>query len=275
MSLPRSAVLAAWTGAVIAGRADVADAVAAVTGDGEHDVVRAEVDETLLAATGLTLPDPAYLSDLLVLLRAAAETAPPTVRVAMPAPGDALGLPRATGLLGWACDAGEAVIIERIAIGPQPWGMALVPEVTEFGSELEPGVSVSWQVWTTEGEASGARPYDAPGSVAEADLGLRTALHDVTRTLERLEVAAWRPPDEDALAAITAAGQLPPLPSTLAGRSRAMLASAAQVLAIVAAAAAEPGGAVTGHQIGRRAQELTGAARAARRAIEAAVNFPA
>ncbi len=270
MSLPRSAALAAWIGAVVAGRVSAADAVTAVVDEEVHETVFQHVETELIATTGLALPDPGYLFDLFVLVTAIAEQVPPVVRVVLPAPGDALGVPRGRGLLGWACDAGECVVIDTATAASAPWGLALVPDVTTFGSVEDEGVRVTWNLWTTRGDP--AAP--ALSSVAEADLSLRTVLHDVTRSLERLDVATWRRGDGPSMAEVAAAAHLPPLPDTLSTRSRSLLMSASEVLAIVDAATGDDGGAVTGHEIGRRADALVGARRAARRAIEAAVNLP-
>lgn len=274
MSLPRSVPLAAWTAAVLAGRAGVTDAVAAVVGDEDHTVTWAPADPAGPApeeAFGHPVPDPAYLSDLLVLLSTAADShgaSPPQVRVALPAPGDTAGLPPAPGLLGHACDAGECVVVTDVAGPAGPFHVVAVPDVTVFGTEVDPGYRVAWTVVVT------ARPappgaVTSPASVAEADLELRVAMRDVTRELERLDVAAWsgtgRPGRPE---------PLPPLPDAFSARSRHLLASAAQVLDIVDAARHDPGGTVSGYESGRRDAALGAVHRTARRAAEAAVNLP-
>jgi hypothetical protein len=217
------------------------------------------------------VPEPAFLSDLLVLVSAAAEAAAPRVRVALPVPGDAAGLPPAPGLLGHACDAGECLVVEDLRGGPDgPFHLAAVPDVAAFGSEVEPGHRVTWTVFVTGRPApTGASPV--PASVAEADLELRIALRDVTRELERLDVAAW--PASAGVRPVPAAA-LPPLPDSFGPRARHVLSSASQVLDIVEAAREHPGGAVTGHELTARATALGRAHRAARRAVEAAVNLP-
>jgi hypothetical protein len=268
--------LAAWTAAVLAGRAGVGDAEAAVAGDEEHTVAWAPPDPagpTAEEAFGHGVPDPAYLADLLVLLSTAADragAASPRVRVALPAPGDAAGLPPAPGLLGHACDAGECVLVENV-LGPAGlFQVVVVPDVAVFGTDVDPGYQVTWTVVVTSRSA----PPGAVGpgiSVAEADLELRLAMRDVTRELERLAVAAW---PTGAAERRPAPGPLPPLPDAFSVRARHLLGSAAQVLDIVDAAREDPGGAVSGYESGRREAALAAVRRAARRALEAAVNLP-
>ncbi|MGF1648663.1 MAG: hypothetical protein ACFCVF_17335 [Kineosporiaceae bacterium] len=276
MSLPRSVPLAAWTAAVLAGRAGVADAVAAVVGDEEHTVTWGPADPAGPAveeAFGHPVPDPAFLSDLLVLLSGdGAGGGPARVRLALPVPGDATGLPPAPGLLGHACDAGECVVVEDVPGPAGPFHVVAVPDVTVFGTDVDPGYQVTWTGFVT------ARPappgaVTPPVSVAEADLELRLATRDATRELERLAVAAWSAGSSPA-GRRGRPGPLPPLPDAFSARSRQLLGSAAQLLAIVDAARDDPGGAVTGYETGRRDAALNTVRRAARRAVEAAVNLP-
>jgi hypothetical protein len=96
-------------------------------------------------------------------------------------------------------------------------------------------------------------------------------MRDVTRELERLAVAAW---PTGAAERRPAPGPLPPLPDAFSVRARHLLGSAAQVLDIVDAAREDPGGAVSGYESGRREAALAAVRRAARRALEAAVNLP-
>jgi hypothetical protein len=275
VSLPRSAALAAWLAAVLADRAAVGDAVSAVVRDEAHEVTWAPTGPRALAmeaAAGHPVPDPAYLSDLVVLVSAAAETARPAVRVALPAPGDAAGLPAVPELVGHACDAGECVVVEGLGGPTGTYHLATVPDVTTFGSEAEPGYRVTWTVWASRTPPqSGA--VGAAVSVAEAHLELRLALREVATELERLDVAAWSP-RRRAVSRRPRPTDLPPLPDTFGPRARSLLASAADILTIVEAAVAEPGGTVSGHEVDARAAALTRVHRAARRAVEAAVNLP-
>ena len=135
MTLPRSALLAAWAGAVAAGRAGAADALQAVADDDEPHQV--EPAPGFVAPAGLPLPDPGYLSDLLVLLAAAGEGAPVTVRCVLPVPGDVRGVPGPHELLAAAVGAGECVVVEGLPDGTAGRAsVALVPEVDLAGGRV-------------------------------------------------------------------------------------------------------------------------------------------
>ncbi|MGJ7441710.1 hypothetical protein [Aquipuribacter sp. MA13-6] len=265
MTIPRSALLAAWAGAVAAGRARVGDALDAVAGDDEPHQV--EPAPGFTAPASLPVPDPGYLSDLLVLLAAAGERAPVGVRCVLPVPGDVLGVPGPADLQAAAVAAGECVVVDGLPGGDG--SLALVPEVEEFGPVDDVGVHVRWQAH---------RATPVPGtplatSVAEADMAFRLALAEATTVLEGLDLQSWRP---DATAGLRRGrdsdGQ--PLPPTLGPRSLRLLTRAERVLAIVEAAEADHGGVVTGWEAGRRSASLVELSRATRAAVVAAVSLP-
>ncbi|MFC3687592.1 hypothetical protein [Aquipuribacter hungaricus] len=268
MTLPRSALLAAWAGAVAAGRARTADALLAVAGEDEPHMVDPAPGFT--APASLPVPDPGYLSDLLVLLGAAGEGSPVHVRCVLPAPGDVLGVPGPAGLRAAAVDAGECVVVEGLADGSGGrTALALVPEVEEFGPAGDVGVHVRWQAWHAE---------PVPGSplatsVAEADMAFRLALGEATTDLESLQLSSWRP---DATAGLRGRGGVAqqPLPPTLGPRSLRLLDRAEKVMAILAVAEGDHGGAVTGWEAGRRSASLAELSRATRAAVAAAVSLP-
>ena len=257
LDLPRSVRLALWGTAVLTGGAQVAAAVEAVRTDDEpHDV---EVDEASLPGVADLATD---LGGLLEQLRAAGV---PGLRAVLPAPGDPLGLPGPSGFNLAALEAGECVLTEPPAQGPW-WG--LVPQITPFGSEWEPGTLVSWRV---HGITS-RRVTDVIG-VAEAERALREAMRDATEELSRLDVARWREDAADRLAAVRS-GALGPkvLPPTTPPRCVQVLATAARVRAIVALASEDDGAAVTGDEAVRRAQALRDLDTVCRRAMAAAAN---
>jgi hypothetical protein len=106
LELPRSALLTAWGSAVLDGRVGVATAVRAITGgDGPH-MVRAE-DRSGLAA--MDLPE------LLVALREARVRG---LRLVLPVPGDALGLPGPADFNRAALEAEECVLTEPVRRPP-------------------------------------------------------------------------------------------------------------------------------------------------------------
>jgi hypothetical protein len=276
LELPRSALLTAWGAAALDGRVGVATAVRAVTGDdGPHTVAAA--DRSSVTATDL--------SELLVALRAAPVRG---LRLVLPVPGDALGLPGPAEFNRAALEAGECVLTEPVPAGgsaggvaggsaagegsrvaggdPPAWG--LVPEVTTYGSVWEPGHLVTWRV-----RRVAPRRVTDVGSVREAERELREAMREATEALARLDVARWR---EDAAARVAGVrdGGLPAgaLPPGTPPRCVQVLATAARVHAIVALAGEDDGAAVSGWEAQRRAQALRGLEAVARRAVVAAVN---
>jgi hypothetical protein len=279
LHLPRSARLAAWGTALLADAADPTAALRAVTGDDEpHTVVagvspagggapeprRAPWDDPALTATGAVpdLPPGAGLVDLFALLVKGGAT---TMRLVLPAAGDVLGLPGPPWFNELALEAGECVLVEG---GDAPGALALVPEVTEFGSAAEPGAMTTWHVYGVRAP----RVTDL-GSVAEADLELRHALDAATRELARLDVARWREDAADRLASIRDGGVEPGLlPATTPPRCLRVLATAARVQAIVELAAEDDGGSVSGYEASARTDALRDLERVSRRAVVAAVN---
>jgi hypothetical protein len=267
VTIPRSALLAAWAGAVAAGRARAADALTAVVGADEPHEVRHAPGFT--APASLPLPDPGYLSDLLVLLGAVGERAPVTVRCVLPVPGDVRGVPGPPDLIAAAVGAGEAVVVDGLPDGADGRSsVALVPEIEEFGPAGDVGVLVRWYVHAAEPLVGSP----VATSVAEADMAFRLALAEATDDLERLQLSSWR---ADATAGLRAREDEDgrPLPPTLAPRSLRLLGRAERVLAIIEAAEADHGGAVTGWEAGRRSAHLAELSRATRAAVVAAVSL--
>jgi hypothetical protein len=276
LALPRSARLAAWGTAVLADAADPLAAIRAVTGDDEpHAVAAGEPDDpaapapapwddpaTTATAAVPELPPNAGLVDLFAVLVTLGATG---LRLVLPSPGDVLGLPGPPWFNEVALEAGECVLV------PLPEGrgtLALVPQVTEFGSEAEPGAMVTWHVF-------GVRTPRAAdlGGIAEADQELRSALDRATRELARLDVARWRDDAAERLALIRDGGVEPGLlPPTTPPRCLRVLATAARVRAIVELAAEDDGGSVTGYEAGARIEALRDLERVSRRAVVAAVN---
>lgn len=267
MTLPRSALLTAWGAAVAAGRVAAADAVRAVGGQDEPHTLVGQDD--WMAPVELPVPEPGYLSDLMVLLAAAGERRPLQVRCVLPAPGDVLGVPGPPALVGAAAEAGECVVLQGL-LGPDgPEAVGLVPEVEAFGSADDTGHQVTWRLW----RASTAPVPSVVGSLAEADMTLRVALRDATTALERLDVASWRDDVVSGLRSTADTGHVR-LPRTVDARAVRVATSAERVLDIVGAAALDHGGTVSGWESAKRADALGGVARAARAALAAAVSLP-
>jgi len=168
--LPRSARLAAWGTAVLASGVEVSLAVQAVTADDEPHEVHAEIE----VGAVLGLPAKGGLSDLLLTL---VRHGAPSLSVALPAPGDLLGLPGPPAFNTAALDAGECVLV---GAGPGP-AIGIVPKVTEFGSIYEPGAMVSWQAYAvgrrrvTDPPRTAAGPPSGPSGPSGTDQPIRSA----------------------------------------------------------------------------------------------------
>jgi hypothetical protein len=267
LDVPRSARLAAWGSAVLAGQVDQARAVRAVVRDDEPHSVEDPDGCVLPPATAVADGTPG-VADLLDGLRAHGAQG---LRAVLPAPGDALGLPGPSGFNARALDAGEAVLTARPVVrsaGAWATSAGAVPLVEAFGSRWEPGALVTWRVQRVE-----PRRVDDLGSLGEADRMLRDALREVTDELSRLDVARWREDAAESIAAIQD-GDLAPdaLPPTASARSVRVLGTAARLRAIVDLAVLDDGAAVTGYEATRRATALRGLDGVARRAMVAAVN---
>ncbi len=243
VDLPRSVLLALWLGAR---RAAPGAAALAVQADDEPHLVQ---------TAGGTVPLAAWLTS----------AAPDELSAPLPAPGEPgpVGPPHA----GEVAAAGEALLMCTAGRCEVLW-----PQVTRFGSALEPGHQVVWHV---------APVPDWRGAVlaqvglrGEAERALRDGLRDATQALVDLDVARWRPDVAEDLAAlrdgVPAAGRLP---AGLDGPRLRVLAQAARLRAIVALARQDAGGAVTVFATDQRSTALREVDRAARRALTAAATW--
>jgi len=237
-------VLALWLGATPARDLPTA-ALRGLQGDDEpHEVLDTTTDERLpLAEARRTWPS----GDLDVV-------------ALVPAPGDASGVP--ASVAGAALEARELVLVRS-----RDRAFALIPQVTAFGSALEPGHLVTWH--RTEVD-DWLLPVQALGSLEDADRGLRRGLADVTDALVRLDVAHWDDEHAERVVALRDAA-LPTwrLPDRLDPRRARILASAARLRAIVDLATRDDGGAVNLWQADQRAAALHDVDRLARRALAA------
>jgi hypothetical protein len=248
LEIPRSARLAAWGTAWLQGRTSTGGVVRAVTGDDEpHRVEPAD------------LVPSADLEGLLTALREAGVSA---LRVVLPVPGDPLGLPGPPAFNTAALDAGECVV----ASSGSAWGA--VPEVTEFGSEWEPGHLVTWQVRPV----AESRHLGADG-LADAERALKEGLLEATSRLTRLDVAALGPDAAEELRRLRRA-EIPPgiLPAGTPARSLQVLSTAGRLRAVLSLAARDDGAAVNVFEAQERARTLRELDVVCRHAVVAAVN---
>lgn len=252
LHLPRSVLLALWLAPDLDGApARPADLLHAVQGDDEpHHVVTDGGGPVPLAqaVVAWTTEGPTEATALVL------------------APGDAGGAPASVSAA--AIEAGECLLLRT---GTRSW--AAVPDVTAFGSALEPGHLVTWHLTEVDDWRLAAQARN--GSLQDADRELRQGLITVTEALVRLDVARWHDEDADLVAALRE-GALPHwrLPPHLDGRRARILASAARLRGIVALATRDDGGAVSLWQADQRSAALRDVDRMSRRAMAAAVTFP-
>ena len=216
-----SALLAIWLGAVRAGVASPDDLAKMVRGDDPRHLV-------------VGLDDVLELHELPSSLTG-------QVSLALPVPGDPVGLGGPASFNLAAMETGEAVVV-----GP----VGLVP--------VEDARTV---VWT-------AHPADPVPWVDERETAaeLRLALADVTRRLVDLEVADWQPDIPDLLLNLRHRAPLP-LPPGYDARRIETTERAVLCLDILELARSGEGGAVSAYEMDRRRAALDELGRAARRAL--------
>lgn len=243
--LPRSARLAAWATSWLDGRAELSDVVDRTRGDDEPHTVVDLPD----------LPGEVQLGTALESLRTAGATG---FVVTLPAPGDPVDLAGPPDTNAEAIDAGEAVLVLGI-------NRALVPDITTFGPPGDEGHLVTWRVLPAE-------PPRRDGSLAEADRDLTTAVRAAAGTLADLDVAGWRPEAAAILDEVRSPQPAAPLPHGFPPRAQAVAATGMRLLAVVRFALEDDGGAVHAAGASARAAALRPLERAARHAVQAAVN---
>lgn len=250
---PRSALLAAWGSAWLAGDATLDEAVERVGG---HDDAH--------AVTGLAVDD-LTLERAVPRLRADGAT---RLRLVLPAPGDPLGLPGPGPFTSAALDAGEGVL----AVREDGSGLGLVPTVTAHGSALDG--TVTTVLWTAFRLAA-VPPWPGP-YLPEADHDLRQGVVQVASALRDLDVARWRPELADALRDLRAAARAglddDELPGVFPVRAREVLVRSRSLAAVLELAAPDSGGAVDTREAVAREAQLRELARLVRRARVAAYN---
>jgi len=219
--LPVSALLCAWLEAVRTGRAGPDDLEETVRGGDPRHLVAG-------------LPDVVELHEL----PAAVAAAP---RLALPVPGDLVGLGGPPALNLAALEAGQAVVVGAVG---------LVPEVDAR--------TVVWRV-----HEAAPVPYT---DERETAIALREALSRVTSRLVDLDVASWQPEIPDLLMNLRKRPPLP-LPPGTGPRRVETVERAVLCLEIVRLARGSEGGAVSTSEVGRRREALNELDRAARRAL--------
>lgn len=236
--LPDSVLFALWYSAWAAGQVSLDDARDGVVGgDGAHDVVG--------------LPDQAEPVPAIVALGRLRGEGATTAGVALPVPGDPLGLAGPAAFNSEALDAGEAVLLSGTGLG------------------LVPARAGSGVVWRCLPALTAPQVPDLP----EADTGLRAAVLRAGDELARMDVARWRPEVADELVSLRRATELP-VPAGMAPRAQRLLALALRCRGIVELALGDDGGALTAAEADARRASLAPLDRAARRGVVAACAYP-
>lgn len=275
LSVPRSVVLAAWGGALAAGTTGLRPALRAVTGaDEPHGVSPAPGPVSPLggaadgAPPGVLASAVASAQDVGALLSALRGTGA-RVRALLPSPGDPAGLEGPPSFTADAVDAEEAVVVDGGAGGATGGaGTGLVPRVVEFGSALEPGHTVVWQVHPAR-----VGPSAEATTLEGAARGLRTALARATALMEDLDVARWRDDAGDALADVRG-GALArdAFPPGASAQAVGAATTAARVLLLVELAGLDEGGALSSGQARARRAVIGDVSSVARAALAAAAS---
>lgn len=232
--LPRSADLAVWFTAWAAGHASLDDARdAVVAGDAAHHVVG--------------LPGESDAVPLILALGRLRTAGAVSAGLALPVPGDPLGLAGPPAFNAEALEAEEAVVFDGLDAG-------VVPHVAGAGV-----------VWSFHAATSRRQVPD----LAEADTGLRQALLATAERLADLEVARWRPEVADELMALRRVSDVT-LPPHWSARAVRLASLALRCRTIVDLALEDDGGAVTAAEADTRRAALAPLDHAARRGLVAA-----
>ena len=236
--LPLSARFALWFSAWAAGSTSLDDTRDAIVGDdAAHDVVG--------------LPGSQESAPLIVALGLLRTHRAVGAGIALPVPGDLLGLAGPSDFNLDVVDAGEGVVLDGADLG-------LVPHRAGAGV-----------VWTCH-HAVSLRQVPDP---SEADQSLRQALVRTTDVLADLDVARWRPEVADELMALRRHADYV-FPTAMAPRAVRLAALATRCRTIVELALEDDGGSISAVEAEARRRALAPLDHAARRGLVAACSFP-
>jgi len=234
--MPRSAEFALWYSAWSSGAASLDDARDAIVGaDAAHDVTGIPPHSGQSGGVPLILA--------LGRFRSAGATA---AGIALPVPGDPLGLAGPRDFNADAIEAGECVVFDGADLG-------LVPHLT--------GAGVVWSCYQAVSRRQVPDPFEADTSLREAVLTAANALVD-------LDVGRWQPEVADELRALRRTADLN-VPQGLAPRALRLASMSARCRTIVELALEHDGAAVTAREIDKRRVALSPLDHAARRGLVA------
>jgi hypothetical protein len=250
---PRSALLACWTTAWLAGEVGLPEVVARSTAYDESHLI-----------SGLWVDD-LDLEQALGRLRAEGVV---RVRLVLPAPGDPLGLPGPGPFTQAALVAGEGVL----ALRADGAGYGLVPTLNSHGSPFDGTVTtVSWHAYSVTTDGPDPGPF-----LHEAEHDLRVGVMEAARALTEMDVARWDPDVAEALDDLRRAQRRgitdDELPGSWPARARDVLVRTRALATLVQLADRSEGGTVSAYEAEQRAAVLRDLARVVRRARVAAYN---
>lgn len=232
--LPLSARFALWFTAWLDGRSSLDDTRDAIVGeDAAHHVVG--------------VPGSAGSLPLIVAMGLLRGSRASGAGLALPVPGDPLGLAGPRPFNAEVVEAGEGVVLDGAELG-------LVPHRAGAGV-----------VWTCHHALSHRQVPDP----SEAEASLRQALLRTADALADLDVARWRPEVADELMALRRAVDFT-FPAATAPRAVRLASLATRCRTIVGLALADEGGAVTAAETEARRAALVPLDRASRRGLVAA-----
>ncbi len=236
--LPGAARLAAWGTAALTGGTglDEASDQVAAGHDATHRVLGLPGEQA-----AVTLP---YALGRLRALGAAG------LRLVLPVPGDATGLPGPAAFNEEAILHGEAVVTTgRVQLG------------------LLPGARGSWSVHEVGDAGRGTLP------LGDAARDLTRSMREAAELLERLDLTRWEPAAAEVLAGRSRSVR-PQLPPSAGPQAQQVLLQALRVAQVVDAARTGEGAALTAAETAARSGVLRDLDTAARRAVEAACSPP-
>lgn len=237
-ALPVSAEFALWFSAWIAGRVSLDDARDAIVGSATaHDVAG--------------LPGETDVVPLILALGRLRSVGVTGAGIALPVPGDPLGLAGPNEFNINALEAGEGVVLDGADVG-------LVPH--------RAGSGVVWSY----NEATSRRQVPDPG---EADTSLRQAVLSAANRLSDLDVAKWNPEVADELMALRRTANFS-FPHGMEPRAVKLVSLSTRCRTIVDLALEDEGGTLCAHDADERRAALAPLDHAARRGLVAACSLP-
>jgi hypothetical protein len=236
--LPVSARFALWFSAWSSGAVSLDDARDAIVGDDTAHHV-------------LGLPDQEDAVPLILALGLLRTEGGKAASLALPVPGDLLGLAGPADFNVEVVETGEGVVVLGADLG-------LVPHAV--------GSAVQWQCLPATGQTQVPDP-------SEADAHLRQTLLRTAEQLADLDVARWRPEVADELMALRRHVDLA-FPTGMAPRAVRLAGLSTRCRAIVELALEDDGASITAAEADSRVQVLRPLDHAARRGLVAACAFP-